>query len=216
MMPVRRHGEHYCSVSDSKVFSLRLLVKRGRLSARGPWSRLAPLPTRARSARRGRRAARVRRQRSRPASSGRRAARSYRRKCAPSRATRRSRRRPESSVIGTRAARARSATTYGALRSSVCASVRPSPVMRPVGARPAPRSRPIRSATTSAPDRKVPPTSCSAKPRPPAAPAPGFAAAVTSERALGEGREARERRVDRRTLVGAHSLLRPEYRRRAA
>ena len=85
--------------------------------------------------------------------------------------------RAHSSVMGTPAERARSATTAGALRSSVCASVRPSPV----NAQSAPASaasRPIRSATTSAPERNDPPASCSAKPSPPAAPAPGRSAAL--------------------------------------
>ena len=82
---------------------------------------------------------------------------------------------PDSSVTGTPVARARSATTNGALRSSVCVSLRPSPVNAHVAPSSA-ASRPIRSATTSAPERNEPPTSCSAKPSPPAAPAPGVRA----------------------------------------
>ena len=83
---------------------------------------------------------------------------------------------PDTSVTGTRAAAARCATTNGAFASSVCRSVRPSPVI----AQSAPASaasRPIRSATTAAPEANVPPTNCSAKPSPPAAPAPGSKAA---------------------------------------
>ncbi len=86
---------------------------------------------------------------------------------------------PEINVEGTCRAAARLATISGVLPSAVCASLLPSPVI----AQSAPSSAassPIRSATTSAPERISPPINCSAKPRPPAAPAPGLSCARRS------------------------------------
>ncbi len=79
---------------------------------------------------------------------------------------------PDSKVAGTPASRACLQAMKGALPGSVCTSERPSPVISQFAPSSA-SSSPISRATTSAPVSKRAPSICSAKPSPPAAPAPG-------------------------------------------